>query len=171
MFNVRETSALLQIEIASELRYIEKVIREAVFFLEKNGCASFVDLNIIMRELLCNAIEHGNLNIAERRISFTLEMTAGSHCRITVEDEGEGFAHTLRETSSHAPRGGRCRGLVLIRELAEHLEFNARGNRVSTLVRIPESEDLRGRHDSPVEPGVAADNEHSQSSAVEKNRR
>lgn len=149
MFNVREAPTAIRIELASEPDHIERVIREAGFFLEKRGCDSCLAFNIVVRELLRNAIEHGNLSIAGRRIFFTLEMAAASFCRFTVEDEGEGFAHARLGPPAEDPRRGRRRGLVLIRELVEQLEFNERGNRVSVMLRLDGGDSVNGRQDPP----------------------
>jgi anti-sigma regulatory factor (Ser/Thr protein kinase) len=137
MFNVREWPTAVQIELASDLQYVERAIREVMFFYEKRGSESSLEINIIIRiirELLRNAIEHGNSNITSSRVFFTFEMVDSSLCRIIVEDEGEGFSDRYPDPVAE-PHRARNRGLALVHELAEHLEFNDRGNKVSVLVR------------------------------------
>ncbi|MDA8164858.1 MAG: ATP-binding protein [Desulfobacteraceae bacterium] len=135
MFHVKETPKAIRIELSSKVDHIQNVIWETWAFLENRGYGPFLELNIVLRELLRNAIEHGNLNIDSRRVVVTIEMAAGPLCRITVEDEGEGFAHERLGLPVEDPRHERRRGLVLIRELAERLEFNPKGNRAIVLLR------------------------------------
>lgn len=135
MFNVREWPSGLQVELDSESQYVERAIREVMFFFEKRGGKSSLEINIIVRELLRNAIEHGNLNIASRRVSFTFELLDPPFCQITVEDEGDGFPNPLADLPAD-PRRAQRRGLALTHNLTERLEFNERGNKVSALVRM-----------------------------------
>lgn len=143
MFNVREWPSGLRVELDSEPRYVERAIREVMFFFEKRGGKSSLEINIIVRELLRNAIEHGNLNIASRRVSFTFELVDHPSCRITVEDEGDGFPNPLADLPAD-PRRKQSRGLALTHKLAERLEFNERGNKVSALVRMEDDEQQVG---------------------------
>jgi len=90
---------------------------------------------IVLRELLFNAIVHGNRNTQSQVVLCTIERAQGGPFRITVEDEGEGFDFASLDMSfPDDPRTTRRRGYILIRKICQSIEFNGAGNRVTVLV-------------------------------------
>jgi serine/threonine-protein kinase RsbW len=85
----------------------------------------------IASEVLTNAMSYGNGNDPSRRVTIHLEVRSCSIV-LSVTDEGTGFdpedVPDLHEGDCHnATRG---RGLFIIRELAEKVVFNDRGNTI-----------------------------------------
>lgn len=84
---------------------------------------------VAARELLANAIEHG-CQSEEDVVAVTLELTP-TMVELTVEDPGSGFAWeeaVLEEMPVFAEKG---RGLAMVYQTADELEFNEQGNIVS----------------------------------------
>jgi anti-anti-sigma factor len=138
VFNITEESQSIRVELASELRHVDRVILEAQHFLGSCGFGEgSLEFNIVLRELLINAIEHGNLDIPEKEVLVLIEALGAGLFSIEVNDEGQGFDHRrLKLTIPDNPRQVRRRGLPLVHEFCEEIKFNERGNSVKVLIRI-----------------------------------
>ena len=93
------------------------------------------DLSVALTEACANAVEHGGDGDAggtgrAYRVTAYLD---GETCRIEVADAGPGFpgAGVPREPSDDAEHG---RGLRLIEELADHVQFGNRSGRGGAVV-------------------------------------
>src|SRR5215470_13001617 len=99
------------------------------------------NLFIALDEAFVNAVKHGNKNDPSKLLKITAELSAKEAC-FTVEDEGEGFdigeipdpcdPANLFRTSG--------RGVLLIYNIMDEVEYNAQGNRVK-MVKRPDSSD------------------------------
>ncbi|HKS10123.1 MAG TPA: ATP-binding protein, partial [Pyrinomonadaceae bacterium] len=97
------------------------------------------NLFVALDEAFVNAVKHGNKNDPAKLVRIAAELTP-QEARFTVEDEGEGFdinqipdpcdPANLFRTSG--------RGVLLIYNIMDEVEYNAQGNRVTMVVR-PES--------------------------------
>ena len=97
---------------------------------------------IVLRELLANAIAHGNRNELSRMVRCRVERLAGEAFRIVVQDEGDGFdTASVDMTFPDDPRNMLRRGYVLVRRICRQLEFNDRGNQVAAVVAAPSGEE------------------------------
>ena len=113
------------------------------------------NLFIALDEAFVNAVKHGNKNDPNKLLRITAELSP-KEASFTVEDEGEGFdvraipnpcdPDNLFRTSG--------RGVLLIYNIMDEVEYNAQGNRVK-MVKRP---------DAPVEAQLvdptAADDKH-----------
>ena len=105
------------------------------FFKKYAPSSDRLSCSIVLRELLDNAVEHGNRGIETRIVTGSLTYLGEGTFRIIVEDEGEGFdCAGLDVTVPEDPRRVKSRGYVLIHALADRLEFNEKGNRVTAYV-------------------------------------
>jgi anti-sigma regulatory factor (Ser/Thr protein kinase) len=126
--------------LPSDPAFIHQVIREAQAFLQEYGIKDTTKISVVLRELLSNAIAHGNRNVAALAVNCRLERTGEGQFMIVVEDEGEGFDFASLDTSlPDDPRNIRNRGYVLIRNICSELGFNERGNQVTVLIDAPET--------------------------------
>ena len=93
---------------------------------------------LLIRELLANAIVHGNQENPIRRVQLLLR-ASGDSLEIVVSDRGRGFdvSNTLRETQQIDLKKRRGRGLLLIQEYSQSVRFNERGNEVTVTVKQP----------------------------------
>ncbi len=91
----------------------------------------------MIRELTANALEHGCKGLSEPRVEVETRCSR-NYFKVIVEDNGKGFdvqQELARDAASAAglahPRG---RGLFTVKKLADQLEFNDKGNRVSAML-------------------------------------
>ena len=82
-------------------------------------------------EAIINAIKHGNKNDLDKEVSIIVDCDR-QEIKIEVEDEGDGFDvkgvkdPTLKENIKKESG----RGIFIIKNLSEEIEFNEKGNRV-----------------------------------------
>ena len=90
-----------------------------------------VAIPLILDELLRNAIKHGNKNDKSKVIKIEVYLD-NSRFKLVVEDEGNGFDYCkYLEKSVDAGRfAGSGRGLLMVINYAEKIDFNKKGNRV-----------------------------------------
>jgi len=139
MFQINESENVVAFTISSEMRLVDRVIRESAEFLKQLGIDECKDIKLVLRELLINAIEHGNLNIIERPIDCRVEHIAARRFKVVVEDAGEGFdSRKLDLSPPQNPRQVRNRGYVLVNAMADEIEFNDKGNRITAYLTIPQ---------------------------------
>ena len=94
------------------------------------------NLFVALDEAFVNAVKHGNKNDPAKLVRITAELTP-QEASFTVEDEGEGFdikqipdpcdPANLFRTSG--------RGVLLIYNIMDEVEYNAQGNRVKMVKR------------------------------------
>src|ERR671916_701491 len=94
------------------------------------------NLFIALDEAFVNAVKHGNKNDPTKLLKITAELSP-NEAAFTVEDEGEGFdvnqipdpcdPANLFKTSG--------RGVLLIYNIMDEVEYNAQGNRVKMIKR------------------------------------
>ncbi len=131
IFDVRETEDRIVFQISSDMKLAERVIRRSQDFLKKLDIGSFSDFNLILRELLSNAVEHGNQNMPDKQIQCSVRRIQDTLFEITVSDEGQGFDYRkLDMTMPKVTEKLRKRGYPFIHKLSEKLEFNDKGNEI-----------------------------------------
>lgn len=142
---VRDTSILCT--FPSEMSHIGHVTDTCRDFLMTGGVVRRDDVNLVLdmalvlRELLANAITHGNRCDAERLVRCTVERMVEARIKITVEDEGAGFDYRSLDLSLPLePRNARSRGFALVNTLADRLEFNEAGNQVSAYIALDKNQ-------------------------------
>jgi serine/threonine-protein kinase RsbW len=105
-----------------------RLIRHRCFHNE----AALFTAELLLRELLTNAVEHGCRCEPTRNVRCVVRLN-GRRLTIVVEDEGSGFdwrARWNRETEKDSVNG---RGLEIIREYATLVRFSKKGNSVFVL--------------------------------------
>ncbi|MGR3319444.1 MAG: ATP-binding protein [Candidatus Anammoxibacter sp.] len=142
MFNINENNNVIKFEISSEMRMVDHIAHECREFFKKYNVTSFSNPKLVLRELLINAIEHGNRNIAEYKVTCSVEHIGDYRFKITVEDQGDGFAYnTLDMELPEEPDQIRNRGYSLINAFTEKIEFNEKGNVITVYMNLtPETE-------------------------------
>jgi len=120
---------------SAEMKNVDRVAAEAREFFGKYGAADNIRLKVVIRELLINAIEHGCGSDPSKSVICEVEYLGGSRFRISVEDSGEGFDYASIDWSLPGnPQQDRRRGFGLVNTLADEVEFNERGNRVTAFL-------------------------------------
>ncbi len=111
---------------------IERVAQLGVIKPERSN------LFIALDEAFVNAVKHGNKYDQSKLVRITAELSA-KEARFTVEDEGDGFdLHAIpdpRDPENLFKTSGR--GVLLIYNIMDEVQYNERGNRL-TMVKRPE---------------------------------
>ncbi len=116
------------------LHYIhERVVQLGIINPERSN------LFIALDEAFANAVKHGNKGDVSKIVRITADLSA-KEARFTIEDEGEGFnvndiPDPLDPANLFKTSG---RGVLLIYNIMDEVEYNDRGNRL-TMVKRPES--------------------------------
>ena len=96
------------------------------------------NLFVALDEAFVNAVKHGNHNDPRKLVRITAELSS-KEARFTVEDEGEGFnvqeIPDPRDPANLFKASGR--GVLLIYNIMDEVQYNERGNRL-TMVKRPE---------------------------------
>ena len=94
------------------------------------------NLFIALDEAFVNAVKHGNKNDPAKLVKITAELSP-TEASFTVEDEGEGF--DIREIPNPCDPANLFRtsgrGVLLIYNIMDEVEYNAQGNRVKMVKR------------------------------------
>lgn len=97
-------------------------------------------IQMAIEEAVVNAIEHGNKRASDKKIRLVFDVTP-EKAVMAISDEGAGFDHRnvadpTTEELVDKPRG---RGVMLMRELMNEVNFNEIGNQVVMIkMRSPE---------------------------------
>jgi serine/threonine-protein kinase RsbW len=127
----------VHLEIGSRLENVELVQIAVEAALQQLSVEEVFahQVGTAIREAVANAIEHGNQSDSSKQveIDFCLE---GDEIVIEVTDEGEGFdpgkvPDPLEAENLLKPNG---RGILLIREFMDEVEYRFNGNRGTALV-------------------------------------
>jgi len=94
------------------------------------------NLFIALDEAFVNAVKHGNKNDLTKLVKITAELSE-KEASFTVEDEGQGF--DIREIPDPCDPANLFRtsgrGVLLIYNIMDEVEYNAQGNRVKMVKR------------------------------------
>jgi phosphoserine phosphatase RsbU/P len=126
-------------ELPNDLRAIEKSVHD---LMERGLAVGFdgdrlrLNLRVGLTEALANAMLYGNCRDPHKHVRVEASLTPES-ITVRVTDEGRGFdPSTILDPTLPANRaraGGR--GLYLIRNLMDHVEFNEQGNSITMVLR------------------------------------
>jgi serine/threonine-protein kinase RsbW len=88
-------------------------------------------LRVALAEALSNAILRGNREDPFKQVRVRAELLP-TRIRLTIEDEGDGFDPSIMPPSDAPPSidDDRGRGLFIIRQLADEVQFSERGNTI-----------------------------------------
>ena len=135
-----QTHEKIDFELPSDLSLMNGVLQ---YLLERVSRLGLIqpersNLFVALDEAFVNAVKHGNKNNPGKLLRITAELSP-SEAVFTVEDEGEGFdiqqipdptdPANLFKTSG--------RGVLLIYNIMDEVEYNAQGNQVK-MVKRPE---------------------------------
>jgi serine/threonine-protein kinase RsbW len=133
---------MIEFELPSDLSLMNGVLQYLLERVSKLGIVTPERSNLLIAldEAFVNAVKHGNKNNPTKLLRVTAELSPREAC-FTVEDEGEGFnvqeipdpcdPANLFKTSG--------RGVLLIYNIMDEVEYNAQGNRVKMVKRPEES--------------------------------
>ena len=137
VFEVAEENTSVAYRISSDVRLVDRVVPHACNFVERSGAVCCGGLKLVLRELLLNAIEHGNHSDPALTVACTIELLNKHAGKIVVEDEGDGFdfeSETMLLPDD--PQQIRRRGLALVNNFADEILFDNNGSRVTVVLRV-----------------------------------
>jgi serine/threonine-protein kinase RsbW len=102
---------------------------------ERLGESIFVT-QLLVREALNNAVIHGCKGKSEKRVDCAVEWDGG-FLTVHVEDEGKGFDWLERAPKPADTEADSGRGLSIMKEYAEEVVFNGKGNGLSLRISLP----------------------------------
>ncbi len=130
----------IEFELPSDLALMNGVLQ---YLLERVAKLGLIqpersNLFIALDEAFVNAVKHGNKNDHTKLVRVTAELSPKEAC-FTIEDEGKGFnvqdIPDPRDPANLFKTSGR--GVLLIYNIMDEVEYNAQGNRVK-MVKRPE---------------------------------
>lgn len=136
MYQCSEDDTKLSFQLSSDSQLVDRVVAQARAFLSAHGTQHHAEFDVVLRELLINAIEHGNRNRIELRVACTIAHLGGPRWQITVADQGQGFDHRAVGKDMPAGDAPRRRGLALVHGFSDQVEFNDPGNEVTAFLTI-----------------------------------
>ena len=135
--DITETPATLCLCVASNINLMPRLTGLCTEFLKRLGLGPCPHAALVVRELVSNAITHGNQNQLEKKVLLEIVHFGGRNFKIRVEDNGAGFNHhALNLTIPEDPRRLRQRGLVLVNAVSQAVEFNEAGNAVTAFLNV-----------------------------------
>lgn len=132
MLKITEKRNALNITISSETSLIRSVTRVARDYMAEDYSSHLADLEIVLRELIINAIDHGNHGVKERRVNISLKKLCAKGLEISVSDEGNGFNYNAVDLNLPAIiNESKGRGLKLVNALAASVSYEKKSNRLT----------------------------------------
>lgn len=132
MFEISRDGDSITFNFSSEMEMVDRVIQSCRGYLGQFSIPEFSKFRLVLRELLINAVEHGNWNDADRVVTCSIYHMGKWQFRIMVEDEGIGFdPDEVNMNLPEDPYQLRNRGYPLINAFADRLEFNETGNQIT----------------------------------------
>ncbi|MEP6742980.1 MAG: ATP-binding protein [bacterium] len=132
------THEKIEFELPSDLALMNGVLQYLLARVSKLGliAAEGSNLYVALDEAFVNAVKHGNKNDPTKLVRVGAELSPKEAC-FTIEDEGEGFdVQTIpdpRDAANLFKSSGR--GVLLIYNIMDEVEYNAQGNRVKMVKR------------------------------------
>ena len=146
MFSIKENKNNLKFEFSSSMSQVDRVIEGCRDFWETHEIKSATGVEHVLRELLINAIEHGNGQDSSKKVYLTLELLKNQRIKMTVNDEGAGFDPKV--VNFDPPKNTeqkRNRGYGIINSFADEIVFGKKGNPVTVYVSIPKETEMEIR--------------------------
>jgi serine/threonine-protein kinase RsbW len=132
------THEKIEFEIPSDLALMNGVLQYLLERVSKLGLmtAEGSNLFVALDEAFVNAVKHGNKNDPNKLVRVGAELSP-KEASFTIEDEGAGFdVHTIPDPCDPANLfKSSGRGVLLIYNIMDEVEYNAQGNRVKMVKR------------------------------------
>ncbi|HYP52698.1 MAG TPA: ATP-binding protein [Pyrinomonadaceae bacterium] len=131
----------IEFELPSDIALMNGVLH---YLIERVAALGVIkpdasNLFIALDEAFVNAVKHGNKQDANKLVRITADLSP-KEARFTIEDEGEGFnvndIPDPRDPENLFKTSGR--GVLLIYNIMDQVEYNERGNRL-TMVKRPDA--------------------------------
>ncbi len=126
--------------LINNIDYVAKQIKDITEYFKIDAQTVFY-INIVLRELMLNAIEHGNNENYDKivEIIFSLHLL-DKICILSIKDEGDGFdwKNLSKRIGDEDILRNRHRGIFIVENLAEKIDIKK--NKISVQLRFKETE-------------------------------
>lgn len=129
-------------DIDNACENVRKILKSIEATVDLNSDQYF-DIRIILSELLQNAIKHGNERGKKNKVFLNVYIMNENVLNITIKDQGSGFNASkilqdeLNRKVCDVQELTECgRGLCIIKNLCDRMDFNRRGNRITVLKKL-----------------------------------
>ena len=137
MLSIHKTAGAITFKFSSEIHLVEQVVQTFEEYCSRLKVEEPSSLILVLRELLINAVVHGNQNEANRNVLCVIEKLNKSRFRIQVDDSGRGFDYkSLDMNPPEDLKHIKKRGYAIINALSDRIEFNDSGNKVTVFLTI-----------------------------------
>lgn len=123
----------LEFTIYSTADYVEQGTQRVIDFLRKKGFVNLQEMNLrlVLVEVIGNAVEHGNRKVPSKKVKIRVS-TDPDRANVVVRDEGDGYdvETTWSSLTTTNPQSERGRGLFLIKQYADVMRANRKGNEI-----------------------------------------
>jgi serine/threonine-protein kinase RsbW len=121
-FRIKKEIDGLEMHFNSHIENIDRAVETIMEYVRtKRVLVNCFDLNVVIRELLSNAVIHGNHSDPGKKVSLKL-LTDVESLVIIVKDEGQGFnpVQTVKRIDALVQNG---MGLTIIKSLGYRLRY------------------------------------------------
>ncbi|UCF95894.1 MAG: ATP-binding protein [Spirochaetaceae bacterium] len=134
------TPDCLFLEFNSDITFVDIAVEMIRNILEYLKVVDPTNLLLVSKELLKNAVVHGNQNDREKEVVFRLFPLGQDRFRLEVEDSGPGISVKngrttslkLDSTQKRGEIGGH--GFTIINSLSDQVSFSETGSKITVLL-------------------------------------
>jgi len=142
--------AALRVSFPASVEQVEQFIAGIHDFLaDQNLSVVSFDMELLAREALVNAVQHGCASDPTRKVHAALTLERGE-LLLTVRDEGPGWDWRTMPTAPPDPRSESGRGIFIIRKYSDYFTYNDIGNTLTICKRVPSEVPAMDNDDSSV---------------------
>jgi len=130
----------LLLKFRSDITFVDLAVQIIGDLLEYQGIKDTTNILLVSRELLKNAVVHGNHNDRNQDVVYQLFRIDQDRFRLEVEDSGRGGGLRTAQTtgkgqeSGHGQSEDNGRGFTIINSLSERVVFSETGNKITVFL-------------------------------------
>lgn len=133
MFSVRKDRDALTFRTSSDLSVLDRILELATDFAADEGYGNAEILTSVLRELISNAVIHGNHRSPDLGVQCTVRYLPSEEFMVEVEDEGKGVPpDAFRKATASKLNHGFDR----IKAWSSAITFNRKRNRVAARLSL-----------------------------------
>lgn len=123
----------------TELKKVEFFLTE-IFLQNKLPFHGFNKVLLCVSEAVVNSIDHGNRNDQHKMVNVEIKCLTREKMEIQISDEGGGFNYQSLKDPTHTDniKKETGRGIHIITNLSDEIEFKNKGNCVRFKVNVSE---------------------------------
>ena len=130
----------LLMKFHSDITFVQVAVEIIRTVLEYLKVADPTNVLLVSRELIKNAVVHGNQNDRSKEVVYRISRLAQDRFRLEVEDSGSGIgANGSESIAKQRPKkldsgDGQGRGFTIIGSLSEQILVNEQGNKITVVL-------------------------------------